>query len=59
MHHMPLARTLGNNHFHTAVLRAIPGEPGPVEVPHADQMIGFDTTALIPVLFVDAHSMYE
>lgn len=55
MHRMPLARSLGNNNFHTAVLWALPGESGTVEVSHADQMIGFDAPALIRVLLVDAH----
>lgn len=55
MHGMPLARSFGGNLLHTAILGAISGEPGPVEVPHADQMIGFHTTALVSVLLVDAH----
>ena len=58
MHRMPLARPLGGNHFHTAILLALSGEPGPVKVLHADQVIGFDATTLVRVLFVNTHLMY-
>ena len=58
MHGMPLARSVGDDLLHTAVLRAVSGESRPVEVPHANQMIGFDTTALVRVLFVDTHLQY-
>lgn len=55
MHGVPLAGPHGGNPFHPAVPRALFGEPGPVQVLHADQVIGFDTTALVRVLFVNTH----
>lgn len=38
---------------------AAAGEPGSVEVPHADQVIDFQATAVVLVLFVNAHLMLQ